>query len=351
MRITHRPSLGSPFRNPHSAFRNGLSLAEVMIALLVLAIGLMGVLALYPLGAKQMAEAVKDERASQLADIGEAYTRLYWRGAYLKSDGTLRSDAEVFAAAPELQKLDSPGALAGTNYLVTASEPSSPLYIDAIGFNAGGGQWVGGIQVIPRQSIDTIQALGRPPFNSQSKVTAASIRFFCLLDDMSFGDNGKPTNPVNRGYRYSYAALLQRAKNNVRQEVNLKVVVYMNRPPSDTPPLETLVTITNVSSTAVGGDQLSFAQPSGVPLSTFRSGAWVMLANQRTNLPQEAFADFYRVVGAQQSGGNYSLTVSPPIRNHLPAGQNQYSAYVFVLDGVVEVFDRGTITPFEVPAS
>jgi len=333
-----------------------------MIALLVLAIGLMGVLALYPLGAKQMAEAVKDERASQLADIGEAYTRLYWRGAYLKSDGTLRSDKEIWDTAtntgtnPELNRLDEPGG-GLTPILKSSSAPSSPLYIDPIGFNTSTGlkqTWIAGIQrFVPRQSIQTIQDLA--PLG-QTRVTAASIRFCFLLDDMSFGDNGKPTPPVNRGYRYSYAALLQRAKNNVRQEVNLKVVVYMNRPPSDTSPLEIPVgnveceaTPTVAGRSVIASDVLLLNPGSGIPGSTFRSGAWIMLANSTPAAP-EPFADFYRVVGVQKAGSQFQLTVSPPIRNHLGT-QTTYRAEAFVLDGVVEVFDRGTITPFEVPAS
>ncbi len=42
--------------------RAGLSLAEVMIAIFVLGLGLMGVLSLFPLGAVRMAQAIKDDR-------------------------------------------------------------------------------------------------------------------------------------------------------------------------------------------------------------------------------------------------------------------------------------------------
>src|SRR5262245_31852549 len=42
--------------------RAGLSLAEVMIAIFVLALGLLGVLSLFPLGAVRMAQAIKDDR-------------------------------------------------------------------------------------------------------------------------------------------------------------------------------------------------------------------------------------------------------------------------------------------------
>ncbi len=73
--LLHRPIGNSDF-NPQSAIRNprsrqGLSLAEVLIALLILALGMMGILALFPLGAKQMADAIKDERTAQLAEMGE----------------------------------------------------------------------------------------------------------------------------------------------------------------------------------------------------------------------------------------------------------------------------------------
>ena len=229
---------------PHP--RKGLSLAEVLIAMFVLAIGMMGILALFPLGAAQMAQAVKDERAAQLADLSEGHARIMWRAAWLNTDGTLATDQQAFANEPALMALDDPtapvtyaGAMPpGYAAAVILNEPSSPLYIDPVGFTysstAQGKKWVpnsGAWTVLPRRSLKAIEDL---QIAGAGAMTAARIRIFGLLDDMSFNQQGN-ASPVNRAGRYNAAYLLQRPKNNVRQEVNLKVVVYAGRAPAPEP--------------------------------------------------------------------------------------------------------------------
>ncbi|MFO0846971.1 MAG: hypothetical protein U0871_00220 [Gemmataceae bacterium] len=63
----------SPRRRP------GLSLTEVLVALFVMALGLIALLTLFPLGAMQVAQALKDDRTAQLASQADAYIRQYWR--------------------------------------------------------------------------------------------------------------------------------------------------------------------------------------------------------------------------------------------------------------------------------
>jgi hypothetical protein len=375
--------------------RPGLSLAEVLISILVLSLGLMGVLALYPLGAKQMADAIKDERCAQLADIEEGMFRIYWRSAYLNPDGSLKTNTQLingdptqnYTGFPELGYLDNPfngkiipavagkksppAKLSNLDYPTTSPERSSPLYLDPIGYYSSQGKhktWVGGIpKVLPRQTLAPINHLP-----NKKLITASTIRMFSLLDDMTFNPSGV-ANPVERGYQYNAAWLIQRLKNNQRQEVNLKVVVYHGRPPADTPPIETLLGTPTVSA---GTDQVVVT--SAIP--SIRKGSWILLANQQTNSKTgtgggtfgttatslDAYADFYRVVAYTQSGSTYSLTVSPRIKTLgvPPAGSSNpnadytgaassyhYTPNVFLLDSVAEVFDRGTITPFEVPAN
>lgn len=439
--------------DPHSAFRipqfrKGLSLAEVLIALLVLSLGMMGILALYPLGAKQMADAIKDERAAQLANTGEGLMRLYWRSAYLNSDGSsVKTDAQVMVTNPELGHLDNPGYFDGSKfglppdyvggwtpppppvpptappnpwtlspaapYQANASGPSSPLLIDPIGwstFGAGNSYqgWVGGLNVtaqypngvLPRQGVGWINQLrNRHPRAG----TAATIRFASLLDDLIFDNQGLAAPPANpsapiygRGYGFNAAYLIQRAKNNVRHQANLKVIVYKGRPPSDTPASETpfhpppsppapvlpvqfanqfLITPPSPSVGYADGTIIR-VQATGLP--PLRKGSWILVASQSqgslpalgngnlpyqpaAQVPVEPFADFYRVVTtaldpADATKNTLVLTVSPSIRSHVSGpGNNIYASYaaqsVMILENVVEVFDRGTLTPFALPAN
>jgi len=319
----------SGFYIPHSAFRiphlrDGFTLAEVLIALFVLAIGMMGILALFPLGAAQMAIAVKDERCAQLADLGEAHARMMWREAWIdNTTGQLNTDAQATAKAPELIALDGPGATA------TSSGPSMPVLIDPIGYRIKSGAaqtGVGGFgTVVPRRSIQQLLTL-----------PVGSIDRMCvLLDDMSFNNQGKAV-PVNRGGRYNCAFLLQRPKNNLRHEVNVKVVVYQNRP-VDTPVAEMYL---GVAANLVPNTETITIATAGLP-----KNAWLLLIGPAST-SHEPFADFYRVTGINGS----SVSISPPIRQRKLGGA-AYSASVIFMDNVCEVFDRGTITPYGVPAS
>ncbi len=203
--------------------------------------------------------------------------------------------------------------------------------------------------VLPRQGFHWINALPNPLAQ-----TACTIRFASLLDDLNFtpGGHAALTPHVSRGYGYNAAYLIQRAKNNVRHQANLKVIVYKGRPPSDTPALEQQI---GAPSVTPASDQIPLA---GIP--TLRKGSWILLANQAQTTTAanavmtsiEPFADFYRVVGQSAS----AVTVSPPIRGHgsaanTPATAAVYTANAFVLENVIEVFDRGTLTPFALPAN
>ncbi len=61
----------------HPQTRSGATLTEVLVAIFVMAIGLLALLTLFPLGALSMAQAIKDDRSSHAAknafNIAEAY--------------------------------------------------------------------------------------------------------------------------------------------------------------------------------------------------------------------------------------------------------------------------------------
>lgn len=61
--------------------RNATTLTEVLIAIFIMGIGLMAILALFPLGAVQMAQALKDQRAAEAAGNAAAMARIIWKQA------------------------------------------------------------------------------------------------------------------------------------------------------------------------------------------------------------------------------------------------------------------------------
>lgn len=59
--------------------RPGLTLTEALVSLFVMALGLLSLLTLFPLGAMQMGQALKDDRAAQTAMQADGYMRMYWQ--------------------------------------------------------------------------------------------------------------------------------------------------------------------------------------------------------------------------------------------------------------------------------
>jgi prepilin-type N-terminal cleavage/methylation domain-containing protein len=67
--------------------RRGFSLTEVLVALFVMAIGMLSLLTLFPLGAMQVGQALRDDRTSQLARQADAYLRQTWRNDLIPNGG------------------------------------------------------------------------------------------------------------------------------------------------------------------------------------------------------------------------------------------------------------------------
>jgi prepilin-type N-terminal cleavage/methylation domain-containing protein len=60
--------LARPLNSKRSRSR-GITLTEVLVAIFIMGIGLLALLSLFPLGALTMAQAIKDDRESQLQDV------------------------------------------------------------------------------------------------------------------------------------------------------------------------------------------------------------------------------------------------------------------------------------------
>ena len=67
--------------------RTGTTLMEVMIATAILAIGMLALLALFPIGAINMARAINQNRAADHAANSDTVFRFYWKQAWLDPNG------------------------------------------------------------------------------------------------------------------------------------------------------------------------------------------------------------------------------------------------------------------------
>src|SRR5689334_25445658 len=98
--------------------RPGVTLIEVLVAIFVVAIGLLALLTLFPLGALSMAQAIKDDRIALMASNAVATLRTM----------DVASDANVQAAMTQ----NNPGGYA-------PDTPSYAALFDPVGYNSYAG--------------------------------------------------------------------------------------------------------------------------------------------------------------------------------------------------------------------
>ncbi len=265
--------------------RRGTSLMEVLIAIFILALGLVSLLTLFPIGLVQMAKSVQDERAAELAGNAASYMRMLWKDACEASARTTPGGQPLFTDVtnanvmnvnsfwaamddPNLYQLDGdlsglvvvPSPIndlngmfpvpvtptTGTNALLQAKQrlisqasrtgASYPVFVDPVGWEAAKGG-TGNIQrdwlcyrantayAIPRRRIPSMVMNGTLV---SANTTGQTLRNCMLLDDMTYDPDGV-AKPNERQMQFSCAWLLRRDNNNKRTETNVTVVVYHKR--------------------------------------------------------------------------------------------------------------------------
>ncbi len=365
--------------------RQAVTLLEALIALGVMAIGLIALLAFFPLSASQMAQAFKDERTTELAGNGENLFRMAWRFAWLGPSGNKLPEYDQLSqlsgpVVPDTVFLNQPGFLAmdllappslinpvqiatigvdktfGSIYQSNSKStaPSYPVFIDPIGWNVRTGLpdqgWVGytlgsvysgsAFLALQRRTLNQIVPVSNPYptavlgnlFNNQLN-SVQTVRYFSLLDDIYYTPNGgadTTSGSVQRGEKFNFSYLIQRPENNQRTQVHLHIVTFQNRPPTDSPASEDVAFITGGFP---GSTLLSVRYPGGTNLPVNRGG-WVLMVNQGTQLQ----ADFYRVVGISPTDnvGDFNLELQQPL--------NTIGSHLILLQDISEVFDAGIVS-------
>jgi type II secretory pathway pseudopilin PulG len=311
--------------------RKGTTLIEVLVAIFVAAIGLLGLLALFPLGALSMNQAIRDSRAAQAAANATAIAETMQLG----NDSSVTT---YFVA---------PGGNWGALGLAqpTADQPGFPVYVDPIGANSS--------SVVPVTAAPGNLLPGIPRVApSYASTTALSVRWFSLLDDLSFGKdngfeglpyNGTSSSTVYRENRYSWAYLLKRPKSTVPSVVDMTVIVYAGRS-LQYGGGETAYGNVNFSTTSKSVD-VSWSSSLGQEKPNIRAGSWILDAtvygdSKGATLAPSAF--FYRVANVTDNGTSLTLELDNyPKANTVDASNNPIGQLV-VLDNVVEVFEKGT---------
>lgn len=355
--------------------RSGLSLTEVLVALFIMGIGTIAILTLFPLGALNMAQALRDSRTTQAAVQADGFLRAYVEEK--KSAGAL--PAETWFTA--LDNPNSPTLV--SKYFVPTSGlpgPSYPVVIDPMGFVARGSvapraTWIGdnGFGNGDRATAPDTSGLSRHTLKAASSLPNTFAQRICtLFDGMGYDkQTGAPdtsSGTIDRDIRYNWFWVLQKPSSNASPaEAKVTVVVFDRRAPMYAPAgSETVYTPTTATP---GVAQVSFAAGQVPPV---QKGGWlldatVVTTNSLTNpttffvpsgtadadpsatVPLVRNAHFYRVVSAiENAAGGLDVELEVPLKDDtgmppgLPAIFPQYRRFIY-LNGVAEVFERSTL--------
>jgi type II secretory pathway pseudopilin PulG len=303
--------------------RPGATLIEALVAIFIMAIGLLTLLTLFPLGALNMAQAIQDDRAAHAAANAIA----------LAAARNLRNDPVVIGTDFDRFWYGCGNGLPKAK----RQSRSYPIYVDPFGVVLGSITVADLPQGIPRQTVSWLSA----DQGMQAQYQNLS-RGFTVLDDMKFIKDGRfrglPTRDPNQDWverwgQYSWAYLLCRPKAGDPTVVDLSVVVYCGRlvqlPMRETPYYPVVFDV-NTSFVRVPWDPSSQERP------PVRKGSWVLDATIPPDTSESPHGFFYRVVGVSDEAPNVAVL---ELQRKPKVGTS--NGTLIVMENVVEVFDKG----------
>jgi hypothetical protein len=114
----------------HVADRGGITLVEVLVAIFIIGVGLLALLTLFPLGALELAQAIKDDRAGTIATearvLGEAGLELLGRTSEFLDEASQGNVDRQEAAALEVKFQDLAEAATIIEMQLLELRPSVP---------------------------------------------------------------------------------------------------------------------------------------------------------------------------------------------------------------------------------
>jgi Tfp pilus assembly protein PilV len=291
--------------------RAGITLIETLVAVFIMAIGLLALLTLFPLGAVSMAQAIRDQRVAEAVEQADA----------LCNARAVRTDANVL-----------PG-FANGKLAATWDGQSYPVFADPWGRSVGSGLTVGG--VMQRTTL------------SYAGSRANAMRWCALQDELTFLPDGTPdtSSGLQREPRTTWGYWLKRPNFSVPNVVEMSIVVYSGRDLA-------------LASKETAANNLAYnaADPTAVTIDNsankpdVRKGMWVVDLTTHdpnsTNAAEQMAARkygpvhgyWYRVVDVTETtvAGADALQLDLQPKPVVPMQT------IAIMDGVVEVFPKGT---------
>jgi hypothetical protein len=323
---------------------------EVLVAIFIMAIGLLALLALFPLGALTMAQAIKDSRSAQSVQVASS----------ISESQQIRNDPNIFIfSGNSLDPFTNGNTPPGGGNIIwtgtwvalnnlpnngTYSGPSYPVFVDGlVGINLN----------LNQNTLGDNQTLNSPGIPRRSVSFVNSTKdydtWFTLLDDISFNPDGTPVTPgggttIERDSRYSWAYMLRRPNFLDTKVVDLTAVIYRNR--SRFVAGETTYQYqADLSNGPTNLMTITWGPTQEKP--AIRPGGWVLdstVIQIGTQIP-EPQGTFYRVTSVTDLGNNQvAVELQTNLRRKVPPPNpppSPVQGVVTVMDNVVEVFEKG----------
>jgi hypothetical protein len=306
--------------------RPAVTLIEVLVAIFIMAIGLLALLVLFPLGALSMAEALKKDRNAAACVCARSVSEVQ----------DVRHDLLVS------QQFTNPPTLAA-NQLAGPDAPSHPVFVDPFAVLAGSGPvgaLAGVTPGIPRTSVCLSANF---PGRTTPLTNLEAAQWFQLPDDMTFNTDATPATSasgfVQRGGRYTWAYLLRRPRAGSDAVVDMSVVVFNGRS-SQANAGETTYPAT------VGAIDTTFVVISYAGLSrpNVRRGSWILDTSldasyippaQPSGTAPPIHGWFYRIAAVLENTGAQTMTLE------LQSTLKGNATAICAMENVGEVFDKG----------
>lgn len=379
--------------------RKGVTLTEVLVSIFIMGIGLLSLLVLFPLGAVNMAQAIKDERVTMAAQNAFALARLNSSpnnpttslAIYpLSLDFNLISPLNLYTnpGSPILNVAPAPPPpqfngfnLFDLTQFTTNPGICYPVYVDPQGVLLGSSR-MGFFATTSPQGVVVHPGFARANVSFITLQPQIS-KFLTTLDDMTFTEDGivdiqppAPGGSFTREGRYSWAYMFRGrpSGNPPFSGVDAWVVLYEKRSlagsavpitnPAGAPNVALPLEETSYPVDYTVGNNVVTLHTAGLNPPALKKGTWVMdatiLGLNAANVPVPPTVangvspvlvggQFYRVASATDNGnGAWTLELQTPVQPMLLPGVIPPSGVVTVNGGVMVVMES-VVEVFKAP--
>jgi len=288
--------------------RPGLSLVEVLATIFILAIGMVSVLVLFPVGALKVRQSLINERTALCAANGESSFKVLNQTGYI-TDAMLTS---IYTTTPDGNRL---------------------AMIDQCADSAATGTY-------PAASANPLNLFFATSFPPTENQTQFKKIWFFLQDDIEWDNTGSTNGAFARGQGFSWAYLLRKNIKGPTPLFELTILVYHGRSPSlyDSENDKPLTLTQMADAGAVGNLAVAVsAVPSKEEGRTLVKGSWIV---DTTNKEFE----FYQVQAITEGKDNngapcFRLELDRPIISKYGSNPTE----MFWADYLSGVFPKGEI--------